>query len=174
MPRAQAEGIQNRPARKGERPLVAATGAAALVGVAGMRAAAVTLLVVVVGAAVSEAGSGCAAAAACLAAGAASGSGASGSVPSRSTHCTPTFIACQISLCCRDNAIDSVVFNLKRAKRQVPQSSGPRPLFPFRSDSSFCACPSEQTRRKCTFYAPAHCSPVLQEKDGRRRRAGPL
>ena len=51
MPRAQAEGIQNRPARKGERPLVAATGAAALVGVAGMRAAAVTLLVVVVGAA---------------------------------------------------------------------------------------------------------------------------
>ena len=51
MPRAQAEGISNRPTRKGQRPLVAAAGAAALVGVAGVRAAAVALLVVVVGAA---------------------------------------------------------------------------------------------------------------------------
>ena len=51
MPRAQAEGILNRPTRKGKRPLVAITGTAALVGVAGVRAAAVTLLVVMMGAA---------------------------------------------------------------------------------------------------------------------------
>ena len=45
MPRAQAEGIQNRPARKAERLLMAIASAAALVGVAGVRAAAVALLV---------------------------------------------------------------------------------------------------------------------------------
>ena len=48
---SNAERILNRPAGKGSGPLVAIAGAAALVGVAGVRAAAVTLLVVVVSAA---------------------------------------------------------------------------------------------------------------------------